>query len=202
MNVYKGVRLGSSSGCFFETKKAKYNMGKMKKIVWALLAAAAVVTLGERAAAQDSGWWIGGRVGYWHDKTGGVSSNSFALAPEAGYDFNAKWSLAGVAGFDYAKVGGQSANVFVIEPYARYKYFNKGSFTLFVDGGFGIAMGDADGFKVGFTPGVAFKISDRFSLLTTIGFLGYKHDYYNGGGDGFGFDFKSSDLRFGFFYAF
>lgn len=54
-------------------------------------------------------------MGYWHDKVDNVSSNSFALAPEFGYDFNS---------------------------------------------------------------------------------------YYNGGGDGFGFNFKSSDLRFGFFYSF
>lgn len=176
----------------------------MKKILIVVLAVAASLVIADTASAQQSGWWIGGRVGYWHDKTEGVTSNSFALAPEAGYDFNARWSLGGVVGFDYAKVGDMSANVFVVEPYARYKYFNKGSFTLFVDGGLGFAMGDYTGFKVGFTPGVAFKISDRFSLLTTIGFLGYKKDYYNGYDDseGFGFDFKSSDLRFGFFYAF
>mgnify|MGYP000015637897 CR=1 FL=1 len=105
----------------------------MKKILFVLLAFVASVTMVNTASAQDSGWWIGGKVGYWHDKTDGVTSNSFALAPEAGYDFNAKWSLAGTLGFDYAKVGDASANVFVIEPYARYKYFNKGNFTLFVD---------------------------------------------------------------------
>ena len=174
----------------------------MKKIIFLLLVFAASFASAPKVSAQDSGWWLGGRIGYWHNKLDGVSSNSFALAPEFGYDINSKWSVAGVLGFDYAKVGGTSANVFVIEPYARYKYFNKGSFTLFVDGGLGVAVGDSDGVKVGFTPGVAFKISDRFSLLTTIGFLGYKHNYYNGGGDGFGFDLKSSDLRFGFFYAF
>ena len=174
----------------------------MKKFSVILLAVVASVTIVNTASAQDSGWWIGGKVGYWHDKVNGVSSNSFALAPEAGYDFNAKWSLAGTLGFDYAKVGDASANVFVIEPYARYKYFNKGNFTLFVDGGLGVALGDADGFKVGFTPGVSFKISEHFSLLTTIGFLGYKNDYYNSGGDGFGLSLKSSDLRFGFFYSF
>lgn len=174
----------------------------MKKILSIILACVASVIMVNTASAQDSGWWIGGKVGYWHDKVDGVTSNSFALAPEAGYDFNARWTAAGTVGFDYQKAGDASINVFVIEPYARYKYFNKGSFTLFVDGGFGIAMGDADGFKVGFTPGVAFKISERFSLLTQIGFLGYKNDYYNGGGDGFGFSFKSSDLRFGFYYSF
>ena len=32
-------------------------------------------------SAQESGWWIGGRVGYWHDKVEGVTSSGFALAP-------------------------------------------------------------------------------------------------------------------------
>ena len=167
-----------------------------------LFASAAIFTMTHTASAQDSGWWLGGKVGYWHDKVGDATSNSFALAPEVGYDFNSKWSLAGTLGFDYAKVGDKSANVFVVEPYARFKYFNKGNFTLFVDGGFGVAFGDSEGFKVGFTPGVSFKVSEHFSLLTTIGFLGYKNDYYNGGGDGFGLNLKSSDLRFGFFYSF
>ena len=45
-------------------------------------------------SAQESGWWIGGRAGYWHDKVEGVTSSGFALAPEFGHDFNAKWSLA------------------------------------------------------------------------------------------------------------
>ena len=93
----------------------------MKKILIVVLAVVASLAIADTASAQQSGWWIGGRVGYWHDKTEGVTSNSFALAPEAGYDFNARWSLGGVVGFDYAKVGDMSANVFVVEPYARYK---------------------------------------------------------------------------------
>ena len=90
-------------------------------------------------SAQESGWWIGGRAGYWHDKVEGVTSSGFALAPEFGHDFNAKWSLGGVLGFDYRKTGNTSDEVFVIEPYARYKYFSRDRFTLFVDGGFGVA---------------------------------------------------------------
>lgn len=97
----------------------------MKKIIFLLLVFAASFASAPKVSAQDSGWWLGGRIGYWHNKIDGVSSNSFALAPEFGYDINSKWSVAGVLGFDYAKVGGTSANVFVIESYARYKYFNK-----------------------------------------------------------------------------
>lgn len=131
-----------------------------------------------------------------------ISSSNFTIAPEIGYDINSKWSVAGAIGFEYASIESRNASVFVIEPYARYKYFNKGSFSLFVDGGIGIAMGDDNGFKIGVMPGLAYKVSERFSLLASFGFLGYKNDYYNNGGDGFGFSFKSSDLRFGMYYSF
>jgi len=133
-----------------------------KKILMLLFAFAACSAAVPTVSAQESGWWIGGRVGYWHDKVEGVTSSGFALAPEFGHDFNAKWSLGGVLGFDYRKTGNTSAEVFVIEPYARYKYFSRDRFTLFVDGGFGVAMGDGSGWKVGLTPGLAFRISDHF----------------------------------------
>lgn len=79
-------------------------------------------------SAQESGWWIGGRVGYWHDKVEGVTSSGFALAPEFGHDFNAKWSLGGVLGFDYRKTGNTSAEVFVIEPVCALQVFLQGPF--------------------------------------------------------------------------
>lgn len=174
----------------------------MKKIIIVLMAFVAIISMSNTINAQNSGWWAGGKVGYWHDKTNGVTSNNISLAPEVGYDFNSEWSFAGTVGFDYQKVGNENKNVFIVEPYARYKYFNKKAVTLFVDGGIGIAFGDTDGFKTGVTPGVAIKVSDHFSVLTTIGFFGYKKNYYNDGGEGFGFNMKSSDLKFGFFYSF
>lgn len=174
----------------------------MKRISVFLLTLFAVIASVQTLMAQDSGVWIGGKVGYWHTDRGDVNSNSFTIAPEVGYDFNSKWSVAGTLGFDYTSVDSRNSNVVVIEPYARYKYFNKGAVSLFVDGGLGFAMGDSDGFKIGFTPGIAYKVSDRFSLLAAFGFLGYKNHYYNGGGDGIGFSLKSSDLRFGVYYSF
>lgn len=160
------------------------------------------------AKAQNSGWWLGGKVGYWHDKVdNGSKTDHFSIAPEFGYDFNAKWSLGASLGYESlsTKLNGHkdNNNVFVIAPYARYKYFNSGILTLFVDGGFGVAMGDADGFQIGLSPGLAVKITDHFSFLTSVGYLGYKKDHFNNsGGEGFGLSLASSDLKFGFFYSF
>lgn len=96
-------------------------------------------------------------------------------------------------------------NAFFIAPYARYTYCETGIVRLFLDGGFGIAsskIGDADretGFEIGIKPGVAIKLNDTFSLITKVGFLGYRDDYYvNEEGNGFGLGLSGADVRFGF----
>lgn len=179
----------------------------MKKFFVLLALIVVGLFVANTAKAQNSGWWIGGKVGYWHDKAdNGVKSDHFFVSPEFGYDFNAKWSLGTSIGYESisAKLNGEKDdnNAFIIAPYARYKYFNSGILTLFVDGGFGIAAGDAEGFQIGVSPGLAVKITDRFSFLSSIGYLGYKKDHFNGGGEGFGLSLASSELKFGFFYSF
>ena len=154
----------------------------MKKIIIVLLAAAASFTAADKASAQEKGLWIGGKLGYWHDKTEGVTTDSFSIAPEAGYDFNKRWSVGVALGYEYLKVkDGGSANVFTASPYARYKYYNKGILSLFLDGGVGFACCDHEGFQAGITPGLSVKINEHFSFLTQVGFLGYRKDYFNGG---------------------
>ena len=156
------------------------------------------------AGPQEKGLWIGGKLGYWHDKTEGVKTDSFSIAPEAGYDFNKRWSVGVALGYEYLKVkDGGSANVFTASPYARYKYYNKGILSLFLDGGVGFACCDHEGFQAGITPGLSVKINEHFSFLTQVGFLGYRKDYFNGGsGEAFGLKLSSSDLKFGFYYKF
>ena len=176
----------------------------MKKIIIVLLAAAASFTAADKASAQEKGLWIGGKLGYWHDKTEGVKTDSFSIAPEAGYDFNKRWSVGVALGYEYLKVkDGGSANVFTASPYARYKYYNKGILSLFLDGGVGFACCDHEGFQAGITPGLSVKINEHFSFLTQVGFLGYRKDYFSGGsGEAFGLKLYSSDLKFGFYYKF
>ncbi len=57
----------------------------MKKILIMAMFAMAFTSI-QTASAQ--GWWIGGKLGYWHDKSGDTKTNTFSIAPEAGYDFN------------------------------------------------------------------------------------------------------------------
>ena len=133
----------------------------MKKIIIVLLAAAASFTAADKASAQEKGLWIG------------VTTDSFSIAPEAGYDFNKRWSVGVALGYEYLKVkDGGSANVFTASPYARYKYYNKGILSLFLDGGVGFACCDHEGFQAGITPGLSVKINEHFSFLTQVGFVG------------------------------
>ncbi len=169
--------------------------------------AAVVMTLllsATSARAQTGTWWIGGEVGYWYDRTGCISRHSYAIAPEAGYDFDAHWTIATTVGFESSVThGGTASNVLVLLPYASYKFFTSGALTFFVDAGLGIAAGDEHGFRAGFTPGLTLQLSDHLSAQATIGFLGYAENYFHeGDGKGFGFRLDSSDLRFGLFYAF
>lgn len=173
----------------------------MKKLFTVLLATAAILVSAHKVSAQDSGWWLGGQVGFWH--YGDYSTSILSISPEAGYDFNKRWSAGLAIGFDYVNEDGFSANVFSFSPYARWKFFNKGILSLFLDGGFAVATGDLDGFQIGITPGLSLKISDHFSFLTHIGFLGYSNDYFNNNdGEGFGLKLSATDLKFGFFYTF
>ena len=61
-------------------------------LLFAFAACSAVVPT---VSAQESGWWIGGRVGYWHDKVEGVTSSGVALGPQFGHAFNAEGGPGG-----------------------------------------------------------------------------------------------------------
>ncbi len=62
-----------------------------------------------------------------------------------------------------------------------------------------------DGVKIGIQPGLAVRVGKHVRLQAHLGFLGYCSNYFNDGVDeshGFGLRFSSSDLKFGFYYAF
>lgn len=189
----------------------------MKRLIALLLVATALLAAGttsaqekKTVAPEDKGWWIGGEAGFWHNTEDGLSTNSFALSPEVGYDFNKRWAVG--VGIGYALVsaetgfgGVERANIFIFNPYARWKYYNTGRVALFLDGGLGVAGGDMDGVKIGIQPGLAVRVGKHVRLQAHFGFLGYCSNYFNDAvdeSDGFGLKFSSSDLKFGFYYTF
>ena len=78
---------------------------------------------------------------------------------------------------------------------------------LFIDGGLGFStqkvkgLDSVNGFEIGFKPGIAIKLNDKFSVLAKCGFLGYRDDYMDTE-SGYGFGFTSEDLSVGFHYEF
>ncbi len=75
-----------------------------------------------------------------------------------------------------------------------------------VDGGFGISTGkhkgfDSEtGFEIGFKPGLAFNLTENFSLVAHYGFLGYR-DKYNGNSVS-GLSLSGNGLSFSLYYKF
>ncbi len=92
----------------------------------------------------------------------------------------------------------------MFSPYARCTYYSYGNVSLFLDGGFTLALGDADGISVGISPGISFEFNDRFSIEASLGFLGYVYGYEALGerSDGFGFYAGTTSLSLGLYYSF
>lgn len=186
----------------------------MKKFyAFALLAASICGT-----AAAGNGY-IGGSLGFEHNESkGSPATNEFRILPELGYNLNDKWAIGTTIGYDYKHFCGYDtdSHIFEFNPYARYSYFRTDNnlVQLFVDGGAGIGcgwykVGDEDGhtsviWNIGFRPGVAFNLTDSFSIVTHIGFLGYEganNAAYDAGYNrrgGLMFDTRHIDLGFYF----
>lgn len=181
----------------------------MKKLLF--IALMAVATLG--ASAQSSKWFAGGQVtfGRTTEEPSGVKSTQVTVLPELGYNLTDKFAVGAQVGVQYRKSSGEEKTVFEVNPYARYTYFKYERVNLFVDGGVDLGIGRADGstavqFGIGFRPGVAFNINDKFSLVAHVGFLGYQGGNRaaknNGAPENWGLNLNSNNIMFGFYYNF
>ncbi len=158
------------------------------------------------AGTANAQWYAGGSLGFWYDDDAEVTS--FEISPEVGYNLNENWAIGASVNFMYVDFDGGDSNAFGIAPYARYTYFKEGKFSLFVDGGFEVMKAkDLDAaWNVGFRPGFAVSLTDKFGLVSHFGFLGYQdageiglidEDMLNG----FGFNFDNN-VSFGFYVNF
>ena len=164
----------------------------MKKLVLTLALVFGMLT----ANAQ---FFVGGQLGLLHNDN--VDQTTFTIAPEFGYAFNDAWIVAGMIGYTH-----DGGNSFYIAPYARWNFWNQGIVGLLVDGGFGISVGkekhmDTEtGFEIGFKPGVSFKVTDNFSLVAHVGFVGYRTKYL--GNSTSGLSLTGNDLGVSLYYCF
>ena len=196
----------------------------MKKIITTVMLAVAAIC----STAQAGDFYLGGAAGFMHKSqkitplagpTYTQTTNEFSIMPELGYSFNDKWGVGGTIGYTYRNLAGQDTNfnLFSINPYARFTYFRTSNdlIALFIDGsvGFGIGSTSYNGdtstavtYEIGFKPGIAINITDHFSIVSHIGFLGYHgaNDNAKDGGEPEygGINFDSNHLDIGLYYTF
>lgn len=194
----------------------------MKKLFLSLIVAVCSLA----ASAQV---YVGGQVGLWRNTD--ANHTSFNLAPELGYKLSNQWELGLSIGFAHNYYDGTKINGFEVDPYVRYTVAKAGPVSFFLDGGFGFATAKAkrgdwksDSFnqwQIGIKPGVKVSLSKKVDFIASMGFLGYRDnddvkvtgidaidDIFEDaspsvyGEKGFGFDFSTSNLKFGLIYNF
>ena len=194
----------------------------MKKLFLSLIVA--VCSLAASAQA-----YVGGQVGLWRNTD--ANHTSFNLAPELGYKLSNQWDLGLSIGFAHDYNKGLKLNGFEVDPYVRYTVAKAGPVSFFLDGGFGFATAKAkkgdrksdsyNMWQIGIKPGVKVSLSKKVDFIASMGFLGYRDnddvkvtgidaidDIFEDaspsvyGEKGFGFDFSTSNLKFGLIYTF
>ncbi len=153
---------------------------KSTKVLAIAIGMTLMVFSAKQAAAQ---WYVGGSLGYTTENT--VSLLHFS--PEAGYSFHPRWtvgistSLINVSkDVTTAESQTERKSVFYwyLNPYVRFNFFQMDRLSLFAD-----ATGNFDanhGFDViyiGLRPGISYQLTDCFTAVAHIGFIGsYNHE--------------------------
>lgn len=185
----------------------------MKKMF--LILAVMMVSL----AAQAQEIYVGGGVSLWRNND--IDETSFTITPEVGYELNEKWAIGLAVGFAHKAYDNDeldldwdgddhlTSNAFAFAPYARFSFFQNKVVRLFLDMGFGFSTAkvkhfdSVNGFEIGVKPGLAIKLDRHFSLVSKIGFAGYRDDYCaNFAGNGFGVALDGEDISLGIEYKF
>ncbi|MDE6170318.1 MAG: porin family protein [Duncaniella sp.] len=179
----------------------------MKKIISLAILAVMAFT----ASAQLH---IGGTVNAW--RNGSEHETTLTIMPEVGYTISDNLIIGTEIGWNHFHKKGLNNNLFGIAPYARYTFLQSGIVGLFVEGGFDVFAGKtsfenggesdtATTFGIGFKPGASFKVSEKVTLVTKFGFLGYEgaNDAAKAAGyvEGWGLRFTGNNIEIGFFYT-
>lgn len=152
--------------------------------------------------------YLGGGISLWHNTD--LEKTSFSISPEIGYVFSEKWAVGAEIAYAHNSYEGAfeaTSNAFVFAPYARFSFYENKIVRLFLDMGMGVStmkVKDHDsynGFEIGLKPGLAIKLNQHFSLVSRIGFAGYRDDYFRGS-DGLGVELDGENISLGIEYEF
>ena len=184
----------------------------MKKILMTMVAAFAAVSMNAQV-------YVGGELGFTSSKVnGGDSKTSFKILPEIGYNLDDAMSIGIVLGYEQGNATqsfetyavNDKAKSFIINPYLRYNVVKAGNVSFFGDLSVLYKNYNNDGakantFGVGLKPGIAVALSDKFSFVSHIGFLGWQQTKPDADGakasSSIGLDLKNN-LTFGLYYNF
>jgi len=187
----------------------------MKKIF--MMAVMAVAALSANAQV-----WVGGQVGFGSSHVNGSSTDKeFFFNPEVGYSLSDKFDVALSLGYAYASekefskggktIASSNANTWKINPYVRYKFVKAGNFFAFVDGGLNYSTihfqgvkNNVNEFGVAITPGIAYSVSNKVTLVSKLGEgLYYNHVWMKDAARGNEFGLKLlNQISFGAYYNF
>lgn len=173
------------------------------------------------AVSANAQLYVGGGVGLtsskW-DTDGAENVTSYKFIPEIGYNFTDDMAVGIAFGWLGSNKGG--AKAFSMNPYLRYTFLKQGMVSVFADAtvGYAHAYSDpiyedkrfksVDGIEAGIKPGVAFNVTDKFSVVAHVGFLGWeqvKLENYTGGTakrNNYGLDLDGNNLSLSLYYKF
>jgi hypothetical protein len=165
----------------------------MKKIMMTLAAVCVAATMNAQV-------YVGGSLGFHHDKQNNVKNTKFTVLPEIGYNLDDNFAVGMVIGFGTGKTTGTVSSLdvngnevtvetssktsnFTINPYLRYTFVKLDKVNVFIDGGLYYTFdkqGDSDlakfnEFGVNIKPGVAVNLNDKLSFVSHFGMLGWSN---------------------------
>lgn len=159
------------------------------------------------AVSMDAQIYVGGSLGFnstSYQQDGLDSETTITILPEIGYNLTDDFAVGATFGYES---WGDDDNAFTVAPYARYTFLKSGAVNLFVDGGLSYTSrkDQYSDLSIGFKPGVAVNLTEKFSFVTHVGFLGFTE--HNPKGDDnnvtdFGLNLDGNFLTFGFYYNF
>ena len=163
------------------------------------------------AVVMDAQVYVGGALGFQTVSYDGDSETAFTLKPEVGYNFNEDWALGMAIGYGETGKSEHKVKTFIINPYVRYNAVKLDKVTLFLDGAFEYTNTKYNSYKInewgiGVKPGIAVALTDNFSLVSHLGFLGYESSKPDTDGakatNTFGFAIDANSIDFGLYYSF
>ena len=169
---------------------------KLKKMKRAFLAVILVCAF----TSLQAQYFVSGSLGAWNQKINDVKYSTFSFYPGVGMGFGENLHAGITIGLDRKGIAGNniSSDITFIS-YVGYTFYQGDIVGAFVDAAFVYSTDKS--FSIGLSPAIIVPLSDKISMVSSIGFLGYEN-YGSKSNSWFGLDFDPGTVRFGLIYTF